>query len=249
MGYLICDKCEGYYELQDGESPEDFDVCECGGRLRYAENLNSIKKEKLICPSCGVEIQNDIKFCGNCGKSIPLEVKKSTQKSSVTNQGVGILKELKKIKGKFLNSSFRTKIISTSGIFVLFILVFVILSGSTAATQYNDDNISFDYPKDWKIGFQDSGEIMFDYPSQISRANIMIFPIQTGYLETLENDGFTKKTLNGYTYYEKRSTGGTKTLNTGIFVKDKNGWTIVIAGDKDQANNAFNMIINSFRIQ
>ena len=32
--YLVCNKCEGYYELQLGESPEHFNLdCECGGRL------------------------------------------------------------------------------------------------------------------------------------------------------------------------------------------------------------------------
>ena len=36
MGYLICDKCGGYYELQPGESPDDFtDECGCGGNLEY----------------------------------------------------------------------------------------------------------------------------------------------------------------------------------------------------------------------
>jgi hypothetical protein len=40
MGYLICDKCRGYYELQKGESAEDFDKCQCGGKLRYVNNLD-----------------------------------------------------------------------------------------------------------------------------------------------------------------------------------------------------------------
>ena len=32
--FLVCDKCGGYYELQKGESPEDFSVeCDCGGQL------------------------------------------------------------------------------------------------------------------------------------------------------------------------------------------------------------------------
>ena len=32
--YLVCNKCGGYYELQSGESPKDFDTkCECGGHL------------------------------------------------------------------------------------------------------------------------------------------------------------------------------------------------------------------------
>ena len=33
-GYLVCDKCGGYYQLQTGASADDFgDVCECGGHL------------------------------------------------------------------------------------------------------------------------------------------------------------------------------------------------------------------------
>jgi len=41
-GYLICDGCAGYYQLQHDESPEDFsDVCECGGKLRYLESYDN----------------------------------------------------------------------------------------------------------------------------------------------------------------------------------------------------------------
>jgi DNA-directed RNA polymerase subunit RPC12/RpoP/ribosomal protein S9 len=39
-GYLICEDCSGYYELQKGESPEDFDECSCGGKLVFSRNLN-----------------------------------------------------------------------------------------------------------------------------------------------------------------------------------------------------------------
>ncbi len=34
-GYFQCDQCRGYYELQPGESVEDYDVCYCGGKLKY----------------------------------------------------------------------------------------------------------------------------------------------------------------------------------------------------------------------
>ncbi|HEX3013522.1 MAG TPA: hypothetical protein VHO92_04545 [Methanobacterium sp.] len=34
-GYLVCSECGGYYELQEGENPEDFSVCECGGELIF----------------------------------------------------------------------------------------------------------------------------------------------------------------------------------------------------------------------
>lgn len=34
--FLVCNKCGGYYELQKGESPDDFSLeCECGGNLEY----------------------------------------------------------------------------------------------------------------------------------------------------------------------------------------------------------------------
>ncbi len=43
MGYLICGKCKSYYELQSGESPEDFvGECDCGGKLRYVDNLDIV---------------------------------------------------------------------------------------------------------------------------------------------------------------------------------------------------------------
>ena len=57
MAYLICDKCGGYYELQEGESPEDFsDTCECGGKLRYDENID------VNSPEDAPEVQKDLKY-------------------------------------------------------------------------------------------------------------------------------------------------------------------------------------------
>jgi len=36
QNFLVCDTCGGYYELQTGESPEDFsDECDCGGHLEH----------------------------------------------------------------------------------------------------------------------------------------------------------------------------------------------------------------------
>lgn len=45
MGYLICEKCAGYYQLEDYESPGDFSRCQCGGRLNYVED---IEKRRFI---------------------------------------------------------------------------------------------------------------------------------------------------------------------------------------------------------
>lgn len=48
MDYLICDKCGVCYELQEGESIDDFDpACECGGKLKYKESIGSDNKSQL----------------------------------------------------------------------------------------------------------------------------------------------------------------------------------------------------------
>jgi len=40
LGYLVCDGCGGYYELQQGEQLDDFsDECECGGKLIHRSTL------------------------------------------------------------------------------------------------------------------------------------------------------------------------------------------------------------------
>ena len=38
-GYLVCGKCGGYYELEAGESLEDFEECQCGGKLEHKETI------------------------------------------------------------------------------------------------------------------------------------------------------------------------------------------------------------------
>lgn len=44
MGYVACEKCLSYHELKKGEQASDyFDIrCNCGGRLRYYENVEDI---------------------------------------------------------------------------------------------------------------------------------------------------------------------------------------------------------------
>lgn len=44
MGYLVCNKCKGSYELQLGESESDFySFCECGGKLEFVYNVDTFK--------------------------------------------------------------------------------------------------------------------------------------------------------------------------------------------------------------
>lgn len=39
FGYLVCTYCRGYYQLQEGESPDDFLSCECGSPMEYQSTL------------------------------------------------------------------------------------------------------------------------------------------------------------------------------------------------------------------
>ncbi|MGZ7116803.1 MAG: hypothetical protein ACXVHS_05040 [Methanobacterium sp.] len=46
MTYLVCNECNGYYELQEGESPEDFtNKCECGGNLYATNSISNYDKD------------------------------------------------------------------------------------------------------------------------------------------------------------------------------------------------------------
>lgn len=46
MSYLVCDDCKGYYELKEGESPEDFILkCECGGKLVFVNKSRNPSNE------------------------------------------------------------------------------------------------------------------------------------------------------------------------------------------------------------
>lgn len=48
MSYLECEKCGGRYELREGESPDDFESCECGGKLRHVHpQITPIKKQRM----------------------------------------------------------------------------------------------------------------------------------------------------------------------------------------------------------
>lgn len=46
MPYLICQRCGGYYELGEDESPDDFDTCRCGGPLVYSYSLDYTPKRR-----------------------------------------------------------------------------------------------------------------------------------------------------------------------------------------------------------
>lgn len=42
IGYVICRECQGYYQLEAEEHPDDFESCLCGGELVYSEHFETL---------------------------------------------------------------------------------------------------------------------------------------------------------------------------------------------------------------
>lgn len=42
IGYVICRECQGYYQLEAEEHPDDFESCLCGGELIYSEHFDNL---------------------------------------------------------------------------------------------------------------------------------------------------------------------------------------------------------------
>lgn len=38
--YLVCTRCNGYYKLEEGESPDNYESCQCGGELVLVSDIN-----------------------------------------------------------------------------------------------------------------------------------------------------------------------------------------------------------------
>ena len=82
MSYIVCERCNGYYELQKGESPEDFDRCQCGGKLKYVkENI----QEKPKFPVKGSTINSKENNTNNSKNNKPLNHYLSALNKLITN--------------------------------------------------------------------------------------------------------------------------------------------------------------------
>lgn len=159
MGYLLCNKCGGYYELQPGEYPDDFTKCECGGKLEYVESLGrdpepEVKEEKIKREEPVVEKKKDksVKYCVTCGQPLPGTKKFNTSKIDTTKQKKAATNFIGSSKDRFMGLSPRMKVFSIGGVLILLLLigVFALPGGSTAA-YFNSTNVSFNYPSNLEV--------------------------------------------------------------------------------------------------
>ena len=135
--YVICESCNGYYKLEEGESLEDFEACRCGGKLMYAEDNFMSKekpkrkknshKEKKSKKSKPEEPQHIV--CENCGGYYTLKKGESLEDFEACRCGG----ELKYAKKYFkLNEKKRSKIFSNS-----FLLVIILALSAVIAVIFN----------------------------------------------------------------------------------------------------------------
>lgn len=261
MGYLICDKCQGYYELQPGESPDDFLKCECGGNLKYIEKEEINKEEPKVKEDAKKEDSD--KYCPTCGQPLPSSKKSKAPKIDTSKQKKAAKKAASKFAGsskeRFMGLSTRNKAFSIGGILIVLILIGVFaFPGNIAAAQYEKNNVSFDYPNNWNItsvyeeqkmvGNLTSTQLDINGP-QINVGTIDIYTLDKELLASIKAEEKNPQNLNGYTYYETISSGTNNHRALGIILDEKNmkGCKILIAGKSDQVEDGFKMIVNSFK--
>ncbi len=61
-GYLVCSGCNGFYELQEDETPEDFDKCECGSPLVYYKTGEELENRLKSSSNNNLEVIDSNEF-------------------------------------------------------------------------------------------------------------------------------------------------------------------------------------------
>lgn len=150
-GYLVCEQCGNYYELQRGESPDDFHlVCECGGKLGYKKSIEflddvSHDHKSVICPQCGNKTQNqECEICGYTSKSDETGSMGKTGSFMAHNDLKGYLDVLI----SFWNKNRRNKILLLLLVFSIFIGMLV---WSNMPKEYHIGNSKFKLPDSYQV--------------------------------------------------------------------------------------------------
>lgn len=162
MGYVICEKCGGYYEIEEGESLGNFNGCQCGGKLSYTEKVieepEIIDKPNFICSNCMKEHKEGI-FCSSCGGRL-IAVKNGKAVSNIKN--IGESNELEKLsrrasrKEKNYSTDFNDPkdlferinwlgVLAGTGFFVISMIIVGLILFFSIVSRYSYGYSSYDY--------------------------------------------------------------------------------------------------------
>ncbi|MGZ7067434.1 MAG: hypothetical protein ACXVHT_03965 [Methanobacterium sp.] len=74
MPYLICNKCDIYYEILNISEIKDFNKCECGNILKFYENIEDYINEEIDSSIADGEESQGIFYSINRKKLVNLEM-------------------------------------------------------------------------------------------------------------------------------------------------------------------------------
>lgn len=73
-GYVVCNSCYGIYELQENETSEEFENCQCGGDLTFIQYIKELETLNKKCPICDYTNHYSVKRCENCGRCFDIGI-------------------------------------------------------------------------------------------------------------------------------------------------------------------------------
>lgn len=76
--------------MLDGESPGDFDLCQCGGELYLVDDDLPIQSSLITCKNCGNSNTENTAFCSACGQILMPAKELSVVKRSDKFKPLGI---------------------------------------------------------------------------------------------------------------------------------------------------------------
>ena len=119
MAYLFCEKCGGYYQLNEGESLDDFAHCSCGGRLIYTEQMEG----RIMSGKESSEKSNDLLIL----KIIPQNPIKRIDSESISQDFDEKISNKKK-RPNYVNGKYQSqKQLSNLGLIIMFIGLFLLI--------------------------------------------------------------------------------------------------------------------------
>lgn len=225
-GFLTCDNCGGYYELQSGESIGDFsEECDCGGKLTYSESVEGIEKDIKESPKTTQE------------QDKPQKQPSATDKQKNTSGGAS--------KGNpmdwFNKQSGRNKtVIGLCGCCVGIILI-IGISGmlssdiTTSSAAYTGTAMSFQYPSSWSIS-PGSGTTMVAIDKGDMEVGVEIMSTSVQAEENaMISEGYylvEEKSASGNDYKVYRTKRG---IEVTVFLFEKNGKVFEVVGHSNNA--------------